>query len=341
MLLSARIPGQSVVSPEPLLLLILLDATGAAFGSVFDERRYVCIPGVAGNQSLPRTGSCICSILLPYMYIDLLPYLRCPICGYAPLLLVAGEVAGDDIVEGGVRCERCEHVAAIAGGILDMLGDAPSPLTPAQLTNYAAPAAWGYERLWRWQALSLLSGRRFPLSEELRLVRGLIDPRRGGLLLDVACSNGLYARALASSAPPGTVVVGIDHARAMLREARRRARTEGLRISFVRATAQALPFRTGTAAGYTMGGSLNEIGDIGAALREARRVLGTAGRCVSMHLLAAGSRWGRLLQRLLAAGGIVFPDQAALRQQFAGARLQPLSSWRWGVVEITLWRPSD
>src|ERR671916_735388 len=72
-----------------------------------------------------------------------------------------------------------------------------------------------------------------------------------------ACSTGLYARALARAAP-GAVVAGIDHSWAMLREARRRALQRGLPISFVRAIAQALPLRSASVAGYTMGGSLNE-----------------------------------------------------------------------------------
>ncbi len=241
------------------------------------------------------------------MYPDLLPFLQCPICSHAPLVLVVGREEAGEVVEGAVRCERCGHVAPITDGILDTLDGAPVPWTPAQLANYVPAVAWGYERLWRWQALRLLSGQRFPLDKELRLVRELIAPGRDGLLLDVGCSTGLYARtfaAAASSAP----IAAVDHSRAMLLEARRYARRAGHAISFVRASAQALPFRAACAAGYAMGGSLNEIGDIDAALRETRRVLQSSGRFVSMNLLRAHSRWGRLLQRVVATGGIQFPS---------------------------------
>jgi SAM-dependent methyltransferase len=233
---------------------------------------------------------------------------------------------------------RCAHVTPIQDGILDAIDGAPVPVTPAQLTNYLPPAAWGYERLWRWQALSLLSGKRFPLREELKLVVGLMDPQRGGLLIDVACSNGLYARAFALAAPTA-VVAGIDHSRPMLEEARRYARRAGLAISFVRASAQSLPFASGTVAGYGMGGSLNEIGDIDAALVEARRLLADDGRLVTMNLLAAERGWGRLPQRLLATGGITFPEQASLNRQFERAGLCPVAQWRWRVVEISLLLP--
>src|SRR3954451_524856 len=156
-------------------------------------------------------------------------------------------------------------------------------------------------------------------------------------MLDVACSNGLYARAFAAAAP-GAVIAGVDHSRAMLLEARRVARSAGHMISFVRASAQALPFRSGSIAGYSMGGSLNEIGDVDRMLTEARRVLQPDGNMVTMHLLRASSPWGRLLQGTLAHGGIVFPTQTELNARFARADLHLTSSWHWRVVAINLLR---
>jgi ubiquinone/menaquinone biosynthesis C-methylase UbiE len=243
------------------------------------------------------------------------------------------------VLEGALECRRCGQATPIEEGILDTLAGAPVPWTPAQLANYLPPIAWGYERLWRTQALRLLSGKPFPLRDELRLVCGLLAPWRGGLVLDVACSTGLYARAFAATAPQ-SCVVAVDHSTAMLREAQRHARRGGLRISCVRATAQVLPFRTGTATVYGIGGSLNEIGDRHGMLAETRRVLGADGRFVSMHLLAAGSNWGRALQRLLGAGGIVFPRPSELATAFATAGLRRVAEWRWQIVGIDMLLPS-
>jgi SAM-dependent methyltransferase/uncharacterized protein YbaR (Trm112 family) len=272
------------------------------------------------------------------MYPELLPFLQCPVCSATPLLLVVGREQGDDVIEGGLRCDRCRHVTAIRDGIVDAIGAGPVPLTPAQITNYLPVAAWGYERLWRWKALDLLSGRHFPLAEELQQVCTLMEPERGGLLLDVACSTALYARAFVKVAP-GAIVAAVDHSWAMLREAQRYARRKGLHISFVRASAQALPFCSASAAGYGMGGSLNELGDVDSVLREARRVLRPTGRFVSMNLLAAESAWGRLLQRVLSTGGIEFPQQASLNHRFSAAGLDLASQSRWRVVEISLLLP--
>src|SRR5919202_4617360 len=245
------------------------------------------------------------------MYPQLLPFLQCPTCSSTPLLLLVGREQDDDVIEGGLKCDRCQHVTAIRDGIVDAIGSGPVPLIPAQIANYLPMAAWSYERLWRWKALDLLSGRHFPLVEELQQVCALLEPERGGLLVDVACSTALYARAFAKVAP-GAIVAAVDHSGAMLREARRYSQREGLHLSFLRASAQALPFYSASAAGYGRGGSLNEIGDIDTALREARRVLRRTGRFVSMNLLAAESAWGRPLQRLLGTGGIEFPQQVAL-----------------------------
>ncbi|MBA3943637.1 MAG: class I SAM-dependent methyltransferase [Herpetosiphonaceae bacterium] len=264
----------------------------------------------------------------------LLEVLQCPTCAYAPLQLVTDDLFAE-VEQGTLHCEHCGRQTAIREGIVDALGDAPVALTGAQLTNYLSPAAWGYERLWRWQSLSLLTGEHFPLRRELRLVQALLEPERGGVLIDVACSAALYARSWSASTPPDTLLIGVDHSWAMLREARRRSFEAPRPISLVRAAAQALPFQAASATGVGMGGSLNEIGDADGALREIRRLLAPDGRFVSMNLLQASSGRGRALQRVLAEGGVAFPTLETFNQQLERAGLQRWAQWRWGVVAIT------
>jgi ubiquinone/menaquinone biosynthesis C-methylase UbiE/uncharacterized protein YbaR (Trm112 family) len=271
------------------------------------------------------------------MYPELLPALRCPNCTARPLTLLGPLYEGDEIVAGALHCQHCNSQTAIREGIWDGLNDVVLPLTPAQLTNYLPLAARVYEPLWRWLSLSLLSGRRFSLREEVTLLRGLLQPHAGQLYLDVACSTGLYARGFATT---GAIVVGIDHSWAMLRQARRLARDQGLRISYIRAAAQALPMMDGSVAGVGMGGSLNEIGDQHAALSEIRRVLRSEGHFFCMNLVAAQSIWGRLIQSSLRFGGVDFPSPSRLQESFARARLRCLAQWRWQVVMITLLTPA-
>ncbi len=269
------------------------------------------------------------------MYANILPFLQCPVCAADPLSLVEADEADGEIVTGVLRCTHCSTQTQIVDGIWDTLAGDALPLTPAQITNYLPLAAKLYEPLWRWQALSLMSGRRFPLREELTLLRDLVEPQAAQLYVDVACSVGLYARTLARG---GATVVGVDHSWAMLGEARRVAKAHALRISYVRARAQVLPFVDGAAAGTTMGGSLNEIGDQHKALVEMARVTQADGRLFCMNLLRAESGWGRTLQDLLGTGGIDFFERRTLNGWLAGAGWQPRAQWRWRVVVITLAR---
>ena len=273
------------------------------------------------------------------MYADILPYLRCPTC-HLPLALENICAADDDeILSGDLGCAGCGAYYLVRDGIADFLGP-PRPPTPAQLTNELPLTAWGYERAWRPFALTLLSSEPFPYRRELPLIAGLIEPRRGGLYLDVACSNGLYARALARTigGAPGHVA-GFDHSLPMLKQARRFAREAGLRISYARAKAQALPVMAHAAAGVVIGGSLNEIGDLDACLSEVRRTLAADGRYLAMTLARAATPAGRTLQQLLGTGGIAFWAPEELARAFSQHSLWIVARWKYGLVMFDLALP--
>ncbi len=269
------------------------------------------------------------------MYGNLLPYLRCPSCRGSLLLQRPQIDRAGEIVGGQLDCAACGAGYPLHGGIADFLG-VPHPPTPAQTVNELAPAAWAYERFWRPFALTLFTGERFPYGRELPLVTGLLDPRRGGLYLDVACSNGLYARALdrAMIGAQGHVAA-VDHSLPMLLEGRRRARSAGRRVSFIRARAQALPIAPGVAAGVAIGGSLNEIGDLGGCLAEVRRTLADSGRYVAMTLTSAETVAGRVLQSLARRGGIRFWTLDQLVGEFARHRLRTVERRQYGIVAFT------
>lgn len=273
------------------------------------------------------------------MYPEALSYLACPRHQRPPLELLPGARRADDgeLVAGGLRCPVCAAVYPIVDGVPDLLGPHALPDSPAQLANALPLTAWAYERTWRPRALSLLSGEPFGYRRELPLIVGLVAPERGGLLLDVACSNGLYARALerARGQAPGHVI-GVDHAMPMLQQARAFARADGLRITYVRAKAQALPVAAGAGAAVAIGGSLNEIGDVDQALREIRRVLAPDGRCALMCLVRGVTAPGRALQAALGFGGLDFPPLDRLNLRFAAAGLRLRAQWRYRVVLFSL-----
>lgn len=273
------------------------------------------------------------------MYREALDWLTCPHDPATLLALEPGvqEAMDGEIIGGQVRCPSCSAHYPIVDGVLDLLGPLGLPTSVAQAVNVFPPAAWGYERTWRPRALSMLTGEPFGYDRELPLITGLVAPERGGLIVDVACSNGLYARALERTRydAPGHVV-GVDMAMPMLRQARAYARAERLRISYVRARAQALPFANGAATALAMGGSLNEIGDSAAALREVRRVLAPTGRVALMHLVRDESAAGRALQSFLSLGGVALPPLAEVNHAFAAAGLRLRAQWRYRAVVFSL-----
>ena len=274
------------------------------------------------------------------MYSEALAHLTCPRHPEQQLAIEQPITVDDEIVGGSLRCPICAACYPIKHGIADLLGPRALPDSLAQLTNYLPPTAWAYERTWRHRSLSLLSGEPFGTERELPLITRMVAPERGGLFIDVACSNGLYARSIeqARSAEPGHVL-GIDHAMPMLRQARTFAQAQGLRISYVRAKAQALPFRSGSATGVTMGGSLNEIGDAPQALRELQRLLAPAGRCALMCLVQGATIPGRALQSLLGLGGVAFWPLDKLNRTFAAAGLQLVEQERYRIVVFSLLKP--
>jgi SAM-dependent methyltransferase/uncharacterized protein YbaR (Trm112 family) len=275
------------------------------------------------------------------MYPEALDYLRCPREPTAPLVLSprARYTKTGAIETGLLSCTSCGLHYPIRSGVADLLPGPDLPTTPTQLANALPLTAWAYERTWRPQALTLLSGEPFGYERELLLLTGLAGAERGGLIVDLACSNGLYARALerARHGTPGHVI-GIDHAMPMLQQARAFAQAEQLRISFVRAKAQALPFADGAVTTSAMGGSLNEIGDSALALRELCRTLAPNGRSVLMSLVAGASPTGRAFQGLLGLGGVDFPplDELNRRLTAAGLRLRAQLCYRVVVFSLVM-----
>lgn len=209
----------------------------------------------------------------------------------------------------------------VADGYLDLLGRRTGAASPANLSNLLPGAGRLYEPLWRSRSLTLLTGESFPNEREIELVLRLLGRPRGGRYLDLGCSAGLYARNLAPKT--GGEVVGLDISPPMLREAARRARRSGARLSLVRADAHRLPFADASFSGVACGGTLNELRDPARTLRETARVLAPGGRLALMGLLRARSAAGSALQGLLSAGGLRFFSPEEVRQLLISAGLSP------------------
>ena len=232
--------------------------------------------------------------------------LACPWCRSGGL-----EHRGDDTTA-TLRCPACGRVTSVDGGVWRAMGPHRAPLTPAQLVNRLPATARIYERWWRIRSLSLLSGRPFPVAEGLGELVAAIEPAGGQVIVDVACSEGLYARHLAGT---GTLVLAVDHATPFLEAAQRRAAAAGVAVLAVQAPAQHLPDRRQSARGR----------DGWVAQRDRRPGRGRrrdgpyhqAGRTGLLDEPDPGAMGrGRVLQRAARPSGIAFPTADETRATF-------------------------
>ncbi|HVL48083.1 MAG TPA: ubiquinone/menaquinone biosynthesis methyltransferase [Candidatus Thermoplasmatota archaeon] len=112
-----------------------------------------------------------------------------------------------------------------------------------------------------------------------RAAAALVEPRADGTYLDVGCGTGDLALAVLRRAP-GARVVGVDLARAMLVEARRKAPA----LETAHASALALPFPDRSMDGALDAFVLRNLADLDAFFQEARRVLKPGARLVNLEI---------------------------------------------------------
>ena len=130
------------------------------------------------------------------------------------------------------------------------------------------------------------------------LMLGVANLQPGQRLLDVGCGTGTLAIAAKRQVGEAGKVTGLDASIEMIERARAKAASAGLEISFVKATAQDLPFEEsqfdivmGTLMMHHLSKPMRK-----AFAQEARRVLKPAGRLLLIDFArpARKSRWPRL-----------------------------------------------
>ena len=101
--------------------------------------------------------------------------------------------------------------------------------------------------------------------------------RPGDKVLDSCCGTGDLAVAVAAA---GGKVTGVDFSKPMLERARRKAP----KIDWIEGDALALPFEDGSFDAATVGFGVRNLSDLGAGLRELRRVLRPSGRVAILEI---------------------------------------------------------
>ena len=208
--------------------------------------------------------------------------------------------------EGAVACDSCGEVTFVVDGIWDAMGPHRPGRSLTVATNVAPFSPWLYEPVWRPYSTGILSYGALSMRREREEMIAALAPVTGQLLVDVGCSQGLYARALAGR---GADVVAVDYSRPMLRSAVRRASAVRADLVAVQAMAEHLPFGDRSVDSAAFGGSLNDCGDHDAVVGEISRVVIQGGRLFSMSLVHSHRRIGRLTMAVLERSGMWFPTE--------------------------------
>lgn len=189
-------------------------------------------------------------------WLAMLPMMRCP---YSGLPLNAGE--------GGLHSE--ERSYPLIDGIPSLVADGRvAPIDKLFQNQYGERTAGMYDVALKLQ--SLLIGCWEP-AQRRRLVR-LLDPPRGGRVLEVAVGTGANLPHLAPAVGPEGHIVGVDLSAAMMKVAQKRARGLSLPVHLIRADACHLPFADNSFDAVFHFGGINMFGDVSRGIAEMVRV---------------------------------------------------------------------
>jgi ubiquinone/menaquinone biosynthesis C-methylase UbiE len=188
-----------------------------------------------------------------------------------------------------------------------------------------------YERWWRPSFVRVAGGSRHPsFDEEYQWVMQRLHAARAGVVLDLSCGPGLFARRLAESGAFERVYA-VDYSEAMLHQCvEGGAGSAGARL--VRADASYLPLRDASLAGVHAGAALHLWPNPNEGISEVARVLRPGGVFVASTFVRAPSRRAQLVADAfqMASRAHVF-EESALRNMCEGVGLADFEPIRRGA----------
>ena len=152
------------------------------------------------------------------------------------------------------------------------------------------------------------------MTRELELMVKWTKPQPGEVVLDAACSAGLYARILLHHESK-LKVHALDFSLPFLKKAKEYADEEELEMTLVHADVMRLPYKDSSFDLIVCGASLNEFTDLSRSVAEFGRVLKPGGLMWQMYVSKAETWYGRLFQSLFRLSGVRFIDPAVLEHE--------------------------
>jgi SAM-dependent methyltransferase len=188
-----------------------------------------------------------------------------------------------------------------------------------------------YERLWRPVGVRLLTGPGGAVEDSVTDEFLALQP--GDRVLDLACGPGNITRRLARSVGASGLIVGVDASATMLAQAVRDTRAD--QVSYVRADAAQLPFRSSSFDAVCCYAALYLIDDPFAAIAEMIRVLAPGGR---VAVLTSCHRGPDVLRPAVGIapglGGIRLFGREEITSAFAGGGLADIRQRVTGFAQF-------
>jgi 2-polyprenyl-3-methyl-5-hydroxy-6-metoxy-1,4-benzoquinol methylase len=206
---------------------------------------------------------------------------------------------------------------------------------PAQASNFLPLTAALYEPLWRKRSLSIITLGEFNVDRELELMLEWLNLQPNQVILDAACSAGLYARTLLNY-DSSLTVHAVDFSLPFLKKAKLYAERDKLFPIFVQADVSDLPYENQVFDSIVCGGSLNEFLDVPNVMKEFARVLKPGGKMWQMYLKRSEEPFGKTLQGLLRLSGIRFIAPRIFEQQCNEVGLNLIKAQHRGRVVMAL-----
>ncbi len=205
----------------------------------------------------------------------------------------------------------------------------------AQASNFLSLTAALYEPLWRKRSLSIITLGAFSVEQELELMLEWINPQPNQVILDAACSAGLYARTILAEHNQ-VAIHAVDFSLPFLRKANQYTQRDKVSPVLIQADVSHLPYQDNVFDAIVCGGSLNEFIDIPKVVGEFARVLKPNGLMWQMYISRAEEPIGTTLQSLLRLSGIRFIDTKNFEKQCSDNGLQFVKAQHHGRIVMAL-----
>lgn len=150
-----------------------------------------------------------------------------------------------------------------------------------------------------------------------KAIKEILDTDKAMNILDVACGTGDFTIAIATKAPQGSMVTGLDLSEGMMKVGREKIRAAGVNARMVQGDCENLPYEENEFDRISVGFGVRNFEHLAIGLKEMHRVLKPNGKLVILELSIPSNpviRWFYkiyFLKVLPVVGGWISGDRGA------------------------------